>query len=421
MRTLPTQIRRGTVTVTACLLAVAVASGLPAASVEHERGPDEETEEEARMLAEAVGSTPDVVREVAAAREGILAAQSEAESRFSDALAGFWLDYAPVPTVTVATVGPVSPADLAAVGSHLPAPLTLDHSVADWPLHALVAAVARITRSDVPGLLDVGVDVRHNRVEVGLAREQFAAAETRVRTVAADVPLHFVVRDQVGTTQLPGNCVARSACFPSGRGGLEMVNATEGGKRCTSGFQATRNGGSVVLTAGHCAKKGSTIAHVSVPWGTMAVSLFSGEYDAGYYSQLSTWTPTNAVYYSDTTKWYTIAGVNPSDMVGDGLCRTGITTNARCGQITHLNVTIKDNKTGTTLTAQTRTNICALPGDSGGPYVFAREAYGMASMGGGYSYDIGGQPHCSSSSFSTYTPLAKVQTKLGVKVRVSAP
>jgi streptogrisin C len=377
-------------------------------------------DEEVRLLAEAVNTTEDVVREVQAAHSGIVAAKAEAEQRLGSDFGGFWFDYTPSPTVTVAATARPSNADRDAISSSVATSIMVDFVSVKNGFGQLQEVAAAVLEEEFSGVVAVGVDVRRNEVGVGVEPEFYAQTESLLRERFPRAPLHIYSQEAPELVQLVGTCVARDACYPSARGGLEIWNLNRG-TFCTSGFSATRGTASVMLTAGHCASKGHVVNHVSVPWGTMQVSLFGGDYDAGYFSQGSTWNPTNAVYFSDTTKWYTIKGVKlqSEEFVGEGLCRTGVTTNARCGQITAEFRTIetKDWK----LTNQTITNICALGGDSGGPYIFAGNGYGMTSAAGGYSYDIGGRPHCASTSWSSYTPLSKVQTKLGVAVRVKAP
>lgn len=78
--------------------------------------------------------------------------------------------------------------------------------------------------------------------------------------------------------------------------------------------------------------------------------------------------------------------------VGDPVCKNGISTNTTCGAITAIGqdrpLRDFDGAIGN-LTNQTVTNVCAIPGDSGGGVVVSGRAYGITSLGNAIENDAG--------------------------------
>ena len=93
--------------------------------------------------------------------------------------------------------------------------------------------------------------------------------------------------------------------------------------------------------------------------------------------------------------------------VGQAVCRSGATTGVRCGTVTGLNQTV--NYAEGSVTGLIRTNICAEPGDSGGPlYVAATgKIIGILS---------GGSGNCTSGGTTYYQPIAEVLAAYGLTI-----
>lgn len=91
--------------------------------------------------------------------------------------------------------------------------------------------------------------------------------------------------------------------------------------------------------------------------------------------------------------------------VGQAVCRSGVTTGVRCGTVTGLNQTV--NYATGVIYGLIRTNICAEPGDSGGPLY-------VASTGTIIGILSGGSGNCTSGGTTYYQPIAEVLAAYGL-------
>lgn len=280
-----------------------------------------------------------------------------------------------------------------------------------------------------------GVNPTTNRVRVGIDQPTPAVIENLQRRYGAEI---LDIVDQPRPRSIA--CVSRQSCTPEMRGGLEIVNTD--GFVCSSGFEATRGGVSVLLTAGHCFDLNTTVLHSGIVIGAVEQRRFNnfGDLDAEQIAQndvpgftLLPWKPSNWIYADDESPAgpnikYAVTGVKAKfgEVNGEYLCRTGRTTGMLCGQVIGVNQTIiigNEDGTETRLAGQNFTDICALPGDSGGPYFNVGIGYGMASAASFLQTE--GGPACFGSTtgqnFSSYSPQARAQEVLGVQVRTSMP
>lgn len=228
--------------------------------------------------------------------------------------------------------------------------------------------------------------------------------------------------DQARPLAAPPCAAQRTACPPVMRGGLQLIGAFTA--ICTSGVEARLNqtGELGVITAGHCYGSVEPVTHAGILLGPALPRSFGGEADAAFVTHslgAPTFIPSNWVFYGNADQARPITAVQPiaTEAVGQQVCRTGITTGARCGAITHLNATIVAS--GVTLRNQRVTNICALPGDSGGPFLSGGTFRGIVSAGNYVSGPNG--PACHATPFSTYSAAEKIQSALGVTVLTSSP
>ncbi|MCG5468115.1 S1 family peptidase [Micromonospora sp. LAH09] len=171
-----------------------------------------------------------------------------------------------------------------------------------------------------------------------------------------------------------------------------------GGARCSLGANVRSGSTYYVVTAGHCTTTASTwyadSAQTTV-LGTRTATSFPGN-DYGLIRYTSRIAHPSAVY--------TYPGLLPINgpgnaYVGQAVCRSGVTTGVRCGTVTGLNQTV--NYSTGVIYGLIRTNICAEPGDSGGPlYVaFTGRILGILS---------GGSGNCTSGGTTYYQPIAEV-------------
>ena len=164
-----------------------------------------------------------------------------------------------------------------------------------------------------------------------------------------------------------------------------------GSARCSIGFAVV--GGFV--TAGHCGRPGSTTAGFNrAPQGVFRASSFPGD-DWGVVQVNGDWTPRPVVNNFNGGK-VPVAGAQEAP-VGASVCRSGSTTGTRCGVIQAKNVTV--NYPEGAVSGLTRTNVCAEPGDSGGPWMSGNQAQGVTS---------GGSGNCTVGGVTFFQPLAEI-------------
>jgi streptogrisin A len=174
---------------------------------------------------------------------------------------------------------------------------------------------------------------------------------------------------------------------------------TTGGARCSLGFNVQSGDGTkYALTAGHCTNIGSS-------WniGTRAGTSFpTNDYGIIRHSNASAADGRVSLYngsYQDIT-----GAANPS--VGQSVRRSGSTTGVHSGSVTGLNATVNYGG-GDVVYGMIQTNVCAEPGDSGGPLFSGGTALGLTS---------GGSGNCSSGGTTFYQPVVEALNAYGVSV-----
>ncbi|MBP2474422.1 streptogrisin C [Crossiella equi] len=167
--------------------------------------------------------------------------------------------------------------------------------------------------------------------------------------------------------------------------GGQQIEFSVGDKNyvCSVGFNATdRNGGSVMITAGHCAdgindgefrRNGSYL-------GTVRRHSFPTN-DYAYASVAAGWTPKGTVsQYNGSAVRVTGSSVAA---VGSAICKSGRTTGWTCGEVEALDVTVNYDD-GTSVQEMTEASVCTEGGDSGGSWLAGTQAQGVTSGGIGY-------------------------------------
>ncbi|MBL3666109.1 S1 family peptidase [Streptomyces sp. M2CJ-2] len=160
--------------------------------------------------------------------------------------------------------------------------------------------------------------------------------------------------------------------------------------RCSAGFNVTDGKRDFILTAGHCGPDGSV-------WfaddrgrqqvGTTVGGSFPGddysliEYDGGRAGEGA------GVVAIGDGRGVRITGVGDPE-VGQRIFRSGSTSGLRDGEVTALNATV--NYPEGTVSGLIETNVCAEPGDSGGPMFSEGIALGVTSGGSGDCRQAGG-------------------------------
>jgi streptogrisin D len=181
-------------------------------------------------------------------------------------------------------------------------------------------------------------------------------------------------------------------------------NAIYGGSsRCSLGFNV-RNGSGVYsfITAGHCTNIASqwyaNSSHTTKLGDRTGTSFPTNDY--GIVRYLSTFTshPGTISNGQDITS----AG---NAFVGQSVRRTGSTTGTHSGSVTGLNATVTYSQG--TVYQMIRTNVCAEPGDSGGPLYAGSVALGLTS---------GGSGNCTTGGTTFFQPVPEVLSRYGVSV-----
>ncbi|MFD7443176.1 S1 family peptidase [Streptomyces sp. NPDC059909] len=172
--------------------------------------------------------------------------------------------------------------------------------------------------------------------------------------------------------------------------------------RCSLGFNVRSGTTYYFLTAGHCTDGAGTwysnSSRTTVLGPTAGSSFPTNDYGIVRYTNTSI-TKSGTVGSQDITS----AG-NPT--VGQSACRRGSTTGTHCGSVTGLNATVNYGG-GDIVYGMIRTNICAEPGDSGGPLYSGSKALGLTS---------GGSGNCSSGGTTFFQPVTEALSAYGVSV-----
>lgn len=188
---------------------------------------------------------------------------------------------------------------------------------------------------------------------------------------------------------------------------------------CTLGF-AVQSGGTLgITTAGHCDDTYS-YQNRSLPY---QAGQFSGAVDAQWHTAPGL-RPVNRVFdaqYDSTTPYYrhiTATKTRSQQVVGEFVCKYGITTGYTCGNITSTNYTPSSYVPGATadyVWVDSTTQDQAEGGDSGGPWFSGETAYGLTSG----AYHGGGGPG-SPYNGAVVAPVDAINA-LGVSVLTSNP
>lgn len=173
------------------------------------------------------------------------------------------------------------------------------------------------------------------------------------------------------------------------------------GSRCSLGFNVRSGSVTSFITAGHCTNIGSqwrASSGGSVIGNRTGTSFPTNDYGIVRYVSGFTNFPGQIANGQDITS----AG---NAVVGQSVRRHGSTTGNRGGSVTGLNATV--NYAQGSVFQMIRTNVCAEPGDSGGPLYAGSVALGLTS---------GGSGNCSSGGTTFFQPVPEVLSRYGVNV-----
>jgi streptogrisin B len=180
---------------------------------------------------------------------------------------------------------------------------------------------------------------------------------------------------------------------------LSAGDAIYGGRyRCSLGFNVVSGNTYYFLTAGHCGKVATTWytspGHTTLIGPTVNYSFPGNDYALVRYANTSLSHPGG----------FTVADA----FVGESVRRTGSTTGTHAGTVTALNVSVRYvGRLHGVVSGLIQTNVCAEPGDSGGPLYDGRKALGITS---------GGSGDCTSGGTTFYQPVREAANAYGVTV-----
>ncbi|MFI8192575.1 S1 family peptidase [Streptomyces sp. NPDC085946] len=241
------------------------------------------------------------------------------------------------------------------------------------------------------------VDYRSNEVVVRGDRTVSAADWSRLTEVADGIGGFVRMERTEGT-------------FTTRLNGARPILSTAG--RCSAGFNVTDGRTEYILTAGHCGPDGSvwfTDDRARGQIGTTVGRSFPGDdYSLVRYDGGRAGAGADVVAVGDG-KGVRITGL-ADPAVGQRVFRSGSTTGLRDGQVTALGATV--NYPEGTVGGLIETNVCAEPGDSGGPLFSEGVALGVTS---------GGSGDCRTGGTTYFQPVTTALSELGVKLIVSAP
>ncbi|MFE3584452.1 S1 family peptidase [Streptomyces vinaceus] len=174
------------------------------------------------------------------------------------------------------------------------------------------------------------------------------------------------------------------------------------GWRCSLGFNVRSGNTYYVLTAGHCTDGAGTwwtnSSHTTTVGSTVGSSFPTNDYGLIKYASSSP-VPPGTVGSQDIT-----SAANAT--VGMSVTRRGSTTGTHGGSVTGLNATVNYGG-GDIVYGMIRTNVCAEPGDSGGPLYSGTRAIGLTS---------GGSGNCTSGGTTFFQPAVEALNAYGVSV-----
>ncbi|CAM5562990.1 serine protease [Streptomyces spiroverticillatus] len=172
--------------------------------------------------------------------------------------------------------------------------------------------------------------------------------------------------------------------------------------RCSLGFNVRKGNTYYALTAGHCTDGNPTwytnSARTTRIGPTTGSSFPVNDYGILRYDN-------TAVPHPGTVGSVDITGAGNAT-VGMNVTRRGSTTGIHSGRVTGLNATVNYGG-GDIVYGMIRTNVCAEPGDSGGPLYSGTTAIGLTS---------GGSGNCSSGGTTFFQPVTEALSAYGVTI-----
>jgi hypothetical protein len=268
--------------------------------------------------------------------------------------------------------------------------------VVDHSMNELKSATATLRSAPRVAGTAWSVDYRTNRVVVLADRTVSADDWSRMTRVAAGIGGFVHMERTQGT-------------FTTRLNGAQPILSTGG--RCSAGFNVTDGQRDFILTAGHCGPSGSiwfADNQGNQQLGRTVNSAFPGnDFSLVQYASGKAGEGADVVAIGGG-KGVLITGL-ADPAVGQRVFRSGSTSGLHDGQVTALNATV--NYPEGTVTGLIQTDVCAEPGDSGGPLFSEGVALGVTS---------GGNGDCTTGGTTFFQPVTKALSALNVRLLVAA-
>ncbi|MER6675346.1 S1 family peptidase [Streptomyces sp. NPDC000983] len=198
--------------------------------------------------------------------------------------------------------------------------------------------------------------------------------------------------------------------FTTRLNGAQPILSTAG--RCSAGFNVTDGQRDFILTAGHCGPDGSL-------WfadnqgreqvgRTLEQNFPGGDFSLIQYADGDAGEGADVVAIGDGQGVRITGAADP--VLGQRVFRSGSTSGLSDGTVTALNATV--NYPEGTVSGLIETNVCAEPGDSGGPMFSEGVALGITS---------GGSGDCVSGGTTFFQPVTRALIELDVRLITAAP
>jgi streptogrisin B len=217
--------------------------------------------------------------------------------------------------------------------------------------------------------------------------------------------------------------IARIQRYAGGLAGALTIERTEGrlqryvrggdavyasGWRCSLGFNVRSGSTYYLLTAGHCTEGASTwwtnASRTTTIGPTVASSFPVNDYGLVQHTNTAVSHPGTINLYTGSATRDITGAANP--FLGQSVLRSGSTTGLHSGSVTGLNYTVNYGG-GDIVYGLIRTNVCAEPGDSGGPLFAGQTALGLTS---------GGSGNCTTGGTTYFQPVVEALNAYGVSV-----
>lgn len=222
--------------------------------------------------------------------------------------------------------------------------------------------------------------------------------EVRINKVVVLTPTPEIVEEHIKDVGLDDEVLVR----PSNERPKPLYDVVGGdayyiqaNARCSVGFSVRRGTQDAFVGAGHCGRTGdTTTGYNQVNQGVFQNSVFP-VHDHAWIAVNSNWTP-RPWAKSQTGGTVNVAGSTEA-IEGAAVCRTGSTSGWHCGTVQQRGASVQYPEGN--VSGLTRTDACAEPGDSGGPFISGEQAQGVTSGGAG---------NCSSGGTTYFQPLTPI-------------